>query len=392
MTGNTQEKDNGSSSKLENKFIDIEGLVCSAIEGNDNMSWDEKCATIKKIVGSILKDNIFEIERLTQRQNESDCWHKARYARVTASRCHEVMTRMRTLEKDEIQNSDNIVKRFLYPKNVNTKAIEMGHKWEKTAFHKYIMVMKRERHVNLHVASNGMFVSNNAILGASPDGLISCNCHGKGVLEIKCATKYWNEDPKANNVTVNLPYLCAEGQALNKTHKYYSQVQFQMGMTGRKWCHFVVFTVKCLQDEVDPLIIRVEFDNELFLTLANAVKKFWYEHLLHEMIVKRLKGDGLDCSLESENIATDMEANVKDHTDHIYAALLDSNTSSGNNCPICHTLCEHEKDISGFIERSIGCDGCNAWFHFGCIGMTLKKLKEIGDKSWFCIVCGQYSG
>ena len=80
---------------------------------------------------------------------------------------------MKTLEKDETQNSDNIVKRFLYPRNVSTKAMEMGRKWEKTAFHKYIMVMKREKHVNLNVTSSGMFVSNNAILGASPDGLIS---------------------------------------------------------------------------------------------------------------------------------------------------------------------------------------------------------------------------
>ena len=60
-----------------------------------------------------------------------------------------------------------------------------------------------------------------------------------------------------------------------------------MGITGRKWCHFVVFTVKCLQDEVDPLIIRVEFDNEVFLTLVRAAEKFWYEHLLYEMIVKK---------------------------------------------------------------------------------------------------------
>ena len=223
-TGSKETGDDRSGSKLENKFIDLEGLVCCVIEGNEDMSWEEKCATIKKIVGSISKENIVEIERLTQKQNESDCWHKARYARVTASRCHEVMTQMKTLEKDETQNSDNIVKRFLYPKNVSTKAMEMGRKWEKTAFHKYIMVMKREKHVNLNVASSGMFVSNNAILGASPDGLISCNCHGKGVLEIKCATKYWNEDPKSSNVTTTLPYLCAEGQALNKAHKYYSQV------------------------------------------------------------------------------------------------------------------------------------------------------------------------
>ena len=81
-----------------------------------------------------------------------------------------------------------------------------------------------------------------------------------------------------------------------------------------------------------------------------------------------------------------------EQTDHLYAALLDSNTSSGNNCPICHALCVHEKDISAFSDKSKGCDGCNAWFHFGCIRMTPKMLKEIGDKSWFCIVCAKETG
>ena len=104
-------------------------------------------------------------------------------------------------------------------------------------------------------------------------------------MEIKCATKYWTEDPKVSNVTANLPYLCMEGKALNKSHKYYSQVQFQMGITGMKWCDFV-FTGKCLADEVDPFIIRVEFDEEVFVALTNAAEKFWYEQLLREIVVK----------------------------------------------------------------------------------------------------------
>ena len=245
--------------------------------------------------------------------------------------------------------------------------------------------------MNLQVKSNGMFVSDTAILGASPDGLISCKCHGNGVLEIKCATKYWTEDPKASNVTANLPYLCMEGKALNKSHKYYSQVQFQMGITGMKWCDFVVFTGKCLADEVDPLIIRVEFDEEVFVALTNAAEKFWYEHLLREIVVKWLEDEVSD-AVESQKVPSDKQANVMEQTDHLYAALLDSNTSSGNNCPICHALCVHEKDISAFSDKSIGCDGCNAWFHFGCIRMTPKMLKEIGDKSWFCIVCAKETG
>ena len=47
---------------------------------------------------------MIEIERLTQKQNASDCWHKARYTCVIASWCHEVMSQLKTLEKDETQN------------------------------------------------------------------------------------------------------------------------------------------------------------------------------------------------------------------------------------------------------------------------------------------------
>ena len=31
-----------------------------------------------------------------------------------------------------------------------------------------------------------------ASFGASPDGIIVCDCHGKGLLEIKCPHKYRN--------------------------------------------------------------------------------------------------------------------------------------------------------------------------------------------------------
>ena len=30
---------------------------------------------------------------------------------------------------------------------------------------------------------------------------------------------------------------------------------------------------------------------------------------------------------------------------------------------------------------------CNAWFHFGCVQMTNKKLKEIGEQNWYCALC-----
>ena len=62
-------------------------------------------------------------------------------------------------------------------------------------FYKYQQVVKKGKHVNFNVKQCSIFVSDTCIMVASPDGLISCNCHGNGVLEIKFAMKYWNEDP-----------------------------------------------------------------------------------------------------------------------------------------------------------------------------------------------------
>ena len=64
-----------------------------------------------------------------------------------------------------------------------------------------------------------------------------------------------------------------------------------MGITGRKWCDFVVFTVKCLEDEIDPLIIHVEFDKECLESLTKAAEKFWFNHLLKAAMIVKEKVD-----------------------------------------------------------------------------------------------------
>ena len=78
--------------------------------------------------------------------------------------------------------------------------------------------MEKERHINLKVKKCGLIVGTDVYVGASPDGLVSCNCHGEGVLEIKCASKFWAEDP--NDIKGNLLYI-RKGE-MNKNHKYYS--------------------------------------------------------------------------------------------------------------------------------------------------------------------------
>ena len=61
----------------------------------------------------------------------------------------------------------------------------------------------------------GLFVGNAIYIGASPDGIVACGCHGNGVLEVKCATKFWNQDPKSKEVIEKPPYLRYEAGNIN---------------------------------------------------------------------------------------------------------------------------------------------------------------------------------
>ena len=330
---------------------------------------------IKGLMNHASEKDMRQIEEMTIQQNGSEIWHKARYCRITASKCHDVMTRMKTLEKDKLQNTDKLLRRLLYGKKICTSAMEKGRKWEEYAFNRYKTVMEIEGHCDLRVTKCGLVISKDVILGASPDGLVSCQCHGKGVLEIKNATKFEHKDPNEKDVIDKIPYLERNG-TMKRNHKYFSQVQFQMGIVGRSWCHLVVFTPKCLEKDVKPLIVHVAFDKTWYEKLVETSKQFWYEKLLPEIIEKKILR-------ESSN----REQDIPKNNDHGYAFGVDSGNSSGNNCPLCHVVCKNEEEVNTFNERSIGCDSCNAWFHFGCVQMTKKKLNKIGEENWYCRVC-----
>ena len=77
----------------------------------------------------------------------------------------------------------------------------------------------------------------------------------------------------------------------------------------------------------------------------------------------RLNSPPLKQKYTRKSLASHCEQDLEGATS--VTQCIDSNSSSANNCPICHKLCKEAEELSTFNERSIGCDGCNAWFHFG---------------------------
>ena len=118
-----------------------------------------------------------------------------------------------------------------YKPSSDVAATKYGKEMEFVAFHAFTEYF-RLHHENTTVSQTGLNVNAEfPHLGASLDGVVSCLCHGKALLEIKCFRKCrnglsrWDSDP---GFPVSTDGCIGEG------HLYYYQLQHQMLVTGFK--------------------------------------------------------------------------------------------------------------------------------------------------------------
>ena len=126
-----------------------------------------------------------------------------------------------------------LMKSICYPESYKftTDAIKWGCQHENHAKEVYFMEAKM-KHMNLTVTESGLIVNPQyPHLGASPDGIISCDCCGSGVLEVKCPFSCLDKSfvDTCNDTTFCLGYT-DNSFFLRKKHAYYYQVQAQMAL------------------------------------------------------------------------------------------------------------------------------------------------------------------
>ena len=121
------------------------------------------------------------IEEKTRGQSSNKVWFQQRAGRVTASK---LKLAART---NLAQPSQSLVKPICYPESqFCAKATTWGCEHEDDARVHYISVMEKN-HAGFSVSSSGLVVdATYPFFGASPDGIIKCNCCCVGVLEVKC--------------------------------------------------------------------------------------------------------------------------------------------------------------------------------------------------------------
>ena len=99
-------------------------------------------------------------------------------------------------------------------------------------------------HSNVNCKQSGLVVKPKyPFLGASPDGCVTCSCHGKSLIEVKCP--YQCHD-KSIEEAVNDKDFCLtmeEGEYyLGKDHAYFYQLQCQLNVCEIDMCYFVVWS------------------------------------------------------------------------------------------------------------------------------------------------------
>ena len=195
-------------------------------------------------------------------------------------------------------------------------------------------------HINGSECHAGMQISiDHPWLSASADGIITCACHRRCVLEIKCPftaqNLLWQDiisDPKH--------YMF--GGHLQRGHRYFLQVQLQMFVYNVNMCEFVVLVGDGL---VHEKIVR---DDIYIADVLPTLYRFWARHVVPELLTRAVEKT-------PANITT---------PEKLYC--------------YCH---QPEKG------KMVGCDGKDCpykWVHLPCI---LPKRKTLPKGKWYCKDC-----
>lgn len=234
---------------------------------------------------------VSSIEERTRQQSGSILWRLYRLGRVTGSMASkvwrgninapakstwEVICKGKTgSEESERRKSANPdIQRGLVSEDIARKEYEASQK---------------QTHTNFLVQKSGLVLhSELPYIASSPDGIIFCECCGKGCLEIKC--------PREENLTA-----CLDGNGhLQRQHDYFFQTQMHMLVTKTNFCDLYLWlntqdsSAPLKNPALKPVLVRVESDRDFQEELVSKLKDYFLFVILPEMVAKwftRLSSD-----------------------------------------------------------------------------------------------------
>ena len=258
-----------------------------------------------------------------------------RAGRITGSRVHDVIAQRPST------NPANLTSRILgYTGHFTSKQTEWGIEKESEALQVYQQLMG-SYHTNVKVKPTGLFISkSDPFVGASPDGLRSCDCHNDILVEVKCLPTLENQDPKGSFGDTN--FCINVYGALKSTHRYYSQVQMQLYATDMDACDLVLYTGKAEH----MYVTRVESNKQFQETMLSKCTLFFFNNIMPELLCRWIQ-------------------------------------QSIPNPPPHPGICFCGKPEKGRIVKCAEINCCTKLFHYPCVGLR-RKPKSV---NWYCPVC-----
>lgn len=292
------------------------------------------------------------LESSTRRQTATEIWFHYRKGLITASHFHEV------LHHKWVSYPTSIVKSIMQYQlpNPNIPALKWGRDNEDNGIKEY-MSHNEQKHSNLKYCSSGLTVSTvYPFIGASPDGKVSCECCGDGLIEVKCTFKYRDVIPIADTALSDSNYFLkkhpSSGEViLDRCHKYYYQVQAQLSICNFSYCDFICWTQKGI------FVERIEKEDDFLARSLPQLTRFFKEYLLPEILTCKVRDSYSDST-----------------------TINSKSCSSKRTAQNVFCLCQKEE-----YGTMIACDNsmCSIeWFHLDCVG-----LKRAPMGKWYCSSC-----
>ncbi len=324
-------------------------------ENNEKLSQDELKSLCNETMSQlkISKEHVDKIAEVTTKQSKSKTWYFQRAGRITASRARACVHT--SLSKP----APSLIKAVCYPEvyGFSSKATTWGCDHEKAARNHYENLKKKE-HAKFTIKNTGFHISmKSPFIGASPDGMIECECCGQGLVEVKCP--YCSSDPS------DVKYIQTDQDTgitkLNRDHTYYYQVQVQMYTLDLRFCDLVVYCEKETENgkESRLYVERIPYNAVFMSIFLPKAEAFFTQAILPELLAKQFTR-----ALPISQPSPAAEAN-----------------GSGLLCGIC--FCGQ----SNLDSRILECTNptCKIKkYHFVCLGYKKKPFVKNG---WRCQAC-----
>lgn len=284
------------------------------------------------------------IEKKTRNQAASKTWYEQREGRLTASRHHEVYTKVNTvLRAKKVHKTTPLVAKLLgKEKDIShLPALQWGRDNEATARRKFMEVVAL-KHLCFTVKDCGLFVHpQHPYIAATPDGICTCkcNCCSDMVLEIKCPFSI--RDKSVHESWGETDFLEQNGDeiVLKQSHKYYTQIQSQLALTKCRRGYFVVWT-----SVGEPIIQIVDIDSEFCSKVINNLVIFFKSYVAKYLLgLKEL-----------------------------------------HFCPICDKLCLPPAEVALKKEESVFCKVCDQHYHLSCL-----QIPSTDESEYVCPGCDE---